>query len=86
MSRNCELVHPCFPDNVIFIHGWNDVGPYILLRDLIKKKRAFAVTSSNNDKHPDLSVIEKFIISSNDDIFRNVLDYLISNEIHNSTF
>ena len=80
ISSKCKYEDSVFPGDVVLIHGWHDVGPYILLRELIKKKRAIAITTSGNDNNLDLSIIQNLIINASDDIFRSVLEYLVSCE------
>ena len=40
ISKSCKFEYDSFPSGVKLIYGWSEVGPYILLRELIKKKRA----------------------------------------------
>ena len=85
MSRNAYNEKSSFPTSVTFYdHGWYEVGPYNLFRDLIKKQRAYA-RPLNGDDDLNLRVIQKFLTNSNDDIFRNVLEYLIFSEKVNSS-
>ena len=84
LSKSSVFHEASFPYTTKLIYGWNEVGPYILLRYLTKSNRA--TIHQRNDNDTDLSIIQKFIISTNDDIFRNVLEYLFRNETFSTSY
>ena len=82
ISRNCKVDKTSFDQPIKLIYGWYEVSPYILLRELVNKKRATVCVLNEDDAVLDLLVLQKFITITNGDIFRIVLEYLIKNETH----
>ena len=82
LPSECTYENTSFTSWTRLIHAWYDIGPLICLRRLVQMNRATIVSKSKMMNDRNLFIIQAFITSTNEDIFRNILEFLISNVIH----
>ena len=78
INQNTYLDDSVFPEFTTVIRSsWYEVGTCILLRELFMGERAAAKQLSEEGSQKELQVIQMFLTSANNDIFRSTLDFLV---------